>query len=529
MERHQGLLVAIWREACRHIEISESADTMGGLLAQRVPLEQVWFLRFDKAYQRFDTVALGRPQSRFSSPFPKTSLAAAKLKKLQTWSKEGRVVRLLPGDNRGVFAEVISDELSLDLLVGPLVQEDSLKGLLVIAAKEGSHFDPTHHALCQLLLEPMSVALENDRRLHELMVLREAADADRQTLLRRLGREQPIDSIVGADQGLRNVMERVELVAPSDAPVLVLGDTGTGKEVVARAIHTRSPRHSGPFIRVNCGAIPPDLIDSQLFGHEKGSFTGASETRTGWFERADHGTLFLDEMGELPLAAQVRLLRVLQDGFIERVGGVHPIRVDVRIIAATHRDLPTMVRENRFREDLWYRIAVFPILLPPLRERREDIPALVHHFAQRAAHRFGLPSVEPTDEDLRLLMSYSWPGNIRELAAVIDRAAILGRGQTLEVATALGGGQGASSSVPIAGTQTLVPHSLDSISVESPNQKEEEQTLDSAIRRHICWALAECRGKIEGPKGAADLLRINPHTLRAKMRKLQIDWSEFRS
>ncbi|MGC4002517.1 MAG: sigma 54-interacting transcriptional regulator [Pirellulales bacterium] len=181
-------------------------------------------------------------------------------------------------------------------------------------------------------------------------------------------------------------------------------------------MHTRSRRAGAPFIRVNCGAIPAELIDSQLFGHEKGSFTGAAETRKGWFERADGGTLFLDEIGELPLPAQVRLLRVLQDGFIERVGGEHAIRIDVRIVAATHRDLPEMVKVGTFREDLWYRVAVFPILLPPFAERREDIPALARHFAERASNRFGLPLAVPSGENLSVLMNYPWPGNIRELA-----------------------------------------------------------------------------------------------------------------
>ena len=305
----------------------------------------------------------------------------------------------------------------------------------------GEQFRDGQIELIEALAEPFSAAMQNDRRLHEMARLREAAEAERGALLRRLGRTDLSDRIVGENSGLRHVIERIDLVSHSDVPVLVLGETGTGKELVARAIHARSQRRAGPFIRVNCGAIPAELIDSQLFGHERGSFTGAEQTRAGWFERADGGTLFLDEIGELPLEAQVRFLRVLQDGFVERVGGVHPVHVDVRIVAATHRDLAQMVRESEFREDLWYRLAVFPILLPPLRERRDDIPELAHHFAERAALRFGLAPSAPTTDDLQLLQSYDWPGNIRELGTVIDRAAILGNGHGLQVSKALGWSQ----------------------------------------------------------------------------------------
>jgi transcriptional regulator with GAF, ATPase, and Fis domain len=318
-------------------------------------------------------------------------------------------------------------------------------------------------------------------------------------------------------------MERVELVSQSDVPVLILGETGTGKEVVSRAIHNKSARHDGPFIRVNCGAIPSELIDSQLFGHEKGSFTGASDTRQGWFERADGGTLFLDEIGELPLPAQVRLLRVLQDGFIERVGGQQPIHVDVRMIAATHQDLAAMVRDRTFREDLWYRISVFPIMLPPLRDRLDDIPALARHFADRAASRFGLSLVEPTTADLQVLRKYAWPGNIRELGAVIDRAAILGDGKTLEVAKSLG--FGISPSQPLQVPPTFYEVTTDDIRPTSA----EIASLDTAMQQHIERALTATHGRIEGRDGAAKILGINPHTLRARMRKLGISWSKFRT
>jgi len=314
--------------------------------------------------------------------------------------------------------------------------------------------------------------------------------------------------------------------------VLILGETGTGKEVVSRAIHNRSKRSDGPFIRVNCGAIPPELIDSQLFGHEKGSFTGAVDQHQGWFERADRGTLFLDEIGELPLPAQVRLLRVLQDHQIERVGSRAPTHVDVRIVAATHRDLSAMVKTGAFREDLWYRINVFPILLPPLRERLGDIPALVRHFAQRAATRFGLPLVEPTRTDLAELAVYGWPGNIRELGAVIDRAAILGGGRALDVRGALGLGQAPSTVAGEGPTLYEVVPERDSGRTGSrpaagvPGVAIEP--LATAIRAHIERALVASRGRIEGRRGAAAMLQINPHTLRGRMRKLGIDASQFR-
>jgi transcriptional regulator with GAF, ATPase, and Fis domain len=333
-----------------------------------------------------------------------------------------------------------------------------------------------------------------------------------------MGRSELGETIVGEGSGLQQVMQRVDLVSRSEVPVLILGETGTGKELIARAIHNRSQRHSGPFLRVNCGAIPRELIDSQLFGHERGAFTGANEARQGWFERADMGTLFLDEIGELPLDAQVRFLRVLQDGYVERVGGAKSIRVDVRVIAATHRDLAGMVQKNTFREDLWYRIAVFPILLPPLRDRLEDIPALARHFAQRAAIRFGLAPVEPSEADIDLLQGYAWPGNIRELGTVIDRAAILGNGDSLELAAALG----------LATPRGPYSESSESASTSLSSPGGRIATLNDAMRRHIEAALRATHGRVEGPRGAAKLLAINPHTLRARMRKLRIDWAVFR-
>ncbi|WP_068409221.1 sigma-54 interaction domain-containing protein [Planctomyces sp. SH-PL62] len=391
--------------------------------------------------------------------------------------------------------------------------------MLLLALRPSQRPTPEHEALVRALIEPLTVAVENDHRLRELVMLREAAEAENRTLRSKLGRDDLAGSIVGAETGLREVMEQIELVSTADAPVLILGETGSGKEVVARAIHTRSRRASGPFLRVNCGAIPAELVDSELFGHEKGSFTGAVGERKGWFERADGGTLFLDECGELPPAAQVRLLRILQDGWFERVGGEKPRRADVRIVAATHRDLHAMVHDGRFRQDLWYRLAVFPVYLPPLRERLADVPALAAHFAGRAARRLGMPHLSPTAEEVALLLQYPWPGNVRELAAVIERAAILGNGSGLDVARALGVPPAARPLPPSPSPATAAP----ATSASAPLA-----TLDEAAARHIEQALARAGGRIEGPQGAAAILGLNPHTLRSRMRKLGVDWGRFR-
>jgi transcriptional regulator with GAF, ATPase, and Fis domain len=304
------------------------------------------------------------------------------------------------------------------------------------------------------------------------------------------------------------------MVSRSGAPVLLFGETGTGKEIIARAIHEHSPFRRGPFRRVNCGAISPELIDSELFGHEAGAFTGAVSRRKGWFEQADGGTLFLDEVGELPAAAQVRLLRVVQDGEVVRVGGERPVHVKVRIVAATHRDLPGMVEAQTFRADLYYRLSVFPIVIPPLRDRPTDIRAFAEYFAERAANRFGLKSVAVADDDVRVLTAYRWPGNVREMAAVMDRAVLVGQGRTLNVVAALG--QAApTSAAPAARSE------------DRPSGSSVEP-LDTVIRDHIERALRATRGRVEGPHGAARLLQVNPHTLRARMRKLRIPWKAFR-
>jgi hydrogenase-4 transcriptional activator len=520
MPVHQSLQLALWQSVCRHLDIAESTESTAVLLTGHTPLTALRILTVDSEHHRVSRTAEW-PANLVDSAQREVSLADAAWRRLDRWMKQGKSLHQATADKSAGILELLPyPSTNGGWLLAPLVGQHGSRGILFAVSAEKKTFGSQHITFLESAVEPMAVALDNDARLHELETLRETAEAERQSLLRRLGRSETGETIVGEDAGLAPVMQRVDLVSRSEVPVLILGETGTGKELVARAIHNRSVRHAGPFLRVNCGAIPRELIDSQLFGHERGSFTGASETRQGWFERADMGTLFLDEIGELPLDAQVRFLRVLQDGYVERVGGAKPIRVNVRVVAATHRDLPTMVRDSMFREDLWYRIAVFPILLPPLRDRPGDIPALANHFAQRAAIRFGLAPVVPSDADIELLETYDWPGNIRELGAVIDRAAILGDGDALEIAAALG----IAAPVALRSSHTVPENGSNG----AFTRRSKIATLNDAMRNHIEAALQSTHGRIEGARGAARLLAINPHTLRARMRKLKIDWSAFR-
>jgi hydrogenase-4 transcriptional activator len=525
MDINAELLLDVWREVGQHLEIQESVDRIGPLIARRMPFESVLIRVIDLGRGRVETLV--RAPRREEGPGESLKVAdagEAPMEKVLAWWRKGEPARVSVEVARRRLPGLLPRGLEGEVLCGPLRSDARTPGIVVLSAGRLAHFQPQHALLLSALLEPLAVAVESDHRIRELTSLREAAEADKRSLLARLGRLDIADSIVGAETGLKEIMEQVKLVARSDTPVLILGETGSGKEVVARAIHTGSRRASAPFLRINCGAISPDLVDSELFGHEQGSFTGAISERKGWFERADSGTLFLDECGELPLSAQVRLLRVLQDGTFQRVGGERSLHVDVRVVAATHRDLPAMVASGQFRQDLWYRVAVFPVHLPPLRERLTDIPALATHFALRAAKRLGLSALNPTADDLKLLVSYTWPGNVRELSAVIERAAILGEGKRLDVARALGAAVVALQSAPV-GPETAVALATPA---DTSLSERSFPSLNAAMARHIEAALTRTRGRVEGPDGAAAILQINPHTLRSRIRKLGIDLKQAR-
>jgi transcriptional regulator with GAF, ATPase, and Fis domain len=526
------LLLEVWREVGRHLELPDLMQRLAERLRQALPVSLL-VRRVDVAAGCIETVATGLGARQPAPARVRTDVSRESLQAIAGWCRSGTAAAGRDAIAALGLGMVVPEELSHSTAVLVPVPPDpgdaeTPPGVLVAHVDRGSSLTGPQRALLASLAEPFAAALANDGRIREMRMLREAALAENRALLSRLGRPGMGDAIIGADMGLKPVLERVALVARSDLPVLILGETGSGKEVIARAIHSRSPRAAGPLIRVNCGAIPPDLVDSELFGHERGSFTGATGTRKGWFERADGGTLLLDEIGELPLAAQVRLLRILQDGSFERVGGHDPLTAHVRVIAATHRDLLAMVRDGRFREDLWYRICVFPIHLPALRERPDDIAALATHFALKAARRLSLPPALPTQEDLALLRSYPWPGNVRELNVVIERAAILGDGRCLEVATALGALHRGSGPLPGTRPESVVPV-VEPPAVAARDAQRGDATLVAVMARHIEAALAACHGRVDGPFGAAQRLGVNPHTLRARMRKLGIDWKRFRT
>jgi transcriptional regulator with GAF, ATPase, and Fis domain len=478
-----------------------------------MPVDRMFFQFYEPGLNAMRTVAIATPEEGVAVDLL-TSLTPEARQEMMQFQDEFRrqKPRFVWLFKEHLFDQAMTREMFqfhgnpiTSLMIMPLGLGEQVVGAgsLVLSTEGDELFTQRHADLLSLLKEPFAIAMANALRHREVLRLKERlADDNRylHTELRRLSG----DEIVGADFGLREVMHQVRHVAPTESPVLLTGKTGTGKDVIANAIHLGSPRREGPFIPVNCGAIPDSLLDSELFGHEKGAFTGALAQKRGRFERADKGTILLDEISEMPLEAQVRLLRVLQHREIERVGGTERIPVDIRIIAATNQDLRAMVQAGRFREDLYFRLNVFPINVPPLCERASDIPALVHHLIERKARELKLghtPELAPGAIDV--LMSYSWPGNVRELENVIERAIIVHhdeqlRFDDLDVSTSTR----ATVAVPESGEQVL--------------------DLDSVTEQHIKRVLGITGGKIHGPGGAGELLGINPNTLRYKMRKLGI-------
>ncbi|MEC4674831.1 MAG: sigma-54 dependent transcriptional regulator [Nitrospirota bacterium] len=349
--------------------------------------------------------------------------------------------------------------------------------------------------------------------LKEVEQLKARLEAENSYLREEIKLDHNFEDIISGGQTLPKVLQQVEQVAPTDATVLILGESGTGKELLARAVHSRSRRNSRPLVKVNCASLPINLIESELFGHEKGAFTGALAKKIGRFELADKGTIFLDEIGEMPVELQAKLLRVLQEGEFERVGNPQTTKVDVRIIAATNRKLEQAVKTGTFREDLYYRLNVFPITSPPLRERKEDVPVLVSHFLDKYSVKIGKQLDKVSQKAMEALQAYHWPGNVRELENMIERGVILAQGSALELEN-------------IPDLRSLPPQNL---SPHSQTPLSPIQTLEEVERTHIARVLKETNWVIEGSRGASTILGLNPSTLRSRMQKLGIKKSQLKS
>ena len=403
----------------------------------------------------------------------------------------------------------------------PLLVHGNCIGVLVVASNKRGRYNNDDAQFLQEIANQIALALENMKSYEQIATLKARLETENTYLQEEIHQEHDFDEIVGNSTVLLELLRKVDLVAPSDSTVLLLGETGTGKELIARAIHSRSRRSNRPLVKVNCGSIPTGLVESEMFGHVKGAFTGATTNRIGRFELANRGTLFLDEVGELPPETQVKLLRVLQEQEFEPVGSSRTIRVDVRVIAATNRDLEKSVRAGLFRSDLYYRLNVLPLVVPPLRERRSDIPHIVMHLLERFSKKAGKALARVSQGTMELLTNYSWPGNVRELQNVIERGVVLSRGSVLSLGPDF---------LPMEAPAVPAADAFDSTLSNSPTALSDivegslpiPLSLEEVERRHILFVLGQTGWVINGDKGAAAILGIHPSTLRSRMDKLGI-------
>jgi formate hydrogenlyase transcriptional activator len=401
----------------------------------------------------------------------------------------------------------------------PLITQGRAFGTINFASRNEQNFSKPDVELLRQVASQVAIALENALAFKEIDALKDKLAVEKLYLEEEIRTEFSFDEIIGESPALRRTLAQVELAAPAATTVLLLGETGTGKEIIARAIHNLSPRRERTFVKVNCAAIPAGLLESELLGHERGAFTGALTQKIGRFEFADRGTLFLDEVGDLPLELQPKLLRILQEQEFERLGGNRTIRVDVRVVAATNFDLAQLVGEKKFRSDLYYRLNVFPIQIPPLRERPEDVPLLVRYFVQKFSRRQNKTVEYVPAPVMEAMVNYSWPGNVRELENLIERAVLLSPGKELRVPLAEFKESATPSAFAAAGVDLPAPvPSGNSPAVPSDSVS----TLDDAQRRHIVQVLRQTKWRISGPRGAAAILGIKRTTLQARMRKLGI-------
>jgi len=440
---------------------------------------------------------------------------------MRAW-ESSKPVTLAANDRKELGSEiyelVVAENLNAHCLI-PLVSRDRPVGVLVLARK-GEAFGSENVEFLKEASGQIAIAIENAMAYHEISQLKDKLAQEKLYLEEEIRSEMNFENIVGNSSSLKHVLELVETVAPSDSTVLLLGETGTGKELIARAIHDRSRRKDRTFVKLNCAAIPTGLLESELFGHEKGAFTGAITQKVGRMELADQGTLFLDEVGDIPIEIQPKLLRALQEREFERLGSTHTRKVNFRLVAATNRDLEQMIADREFRSDLYYRLHVFPIRIPPLRERKEDIPQLVSYFVQKFAKQMQkkIDSISPVV--MKGLKAWDWRGNIRELENFIERAVILTRGRSLEPPL---GELRRTNAIEITRTGD---RKIEPVVEENTNHQNDKTTVadeyEGRQRDEIIRALTACKGRVGGADGAATRLVINRTTLLARMKKFGI-------
>ncbi|MGD0361547.1 MAG: sigma 54-interacting transcriptional regulator [Bryobacteraceae bacterium] len=485
-----------------NLDLRELFRAVSGLLRRLIRHEYASLVVVDPAKGHLRLEALDFPggdnqihEAQSASPDDSPAAGAMRTRQPLLWNR--RDAEHFPSE---IVRRLLAAGLQSAVCI-PLLRGDRALGTLNVASMRDEAFAPHDVELLTQIGNELAIAVENALAFRQIEELKDKLAEEKLYLEDEIRTEYDFEEIVGDAQSLKRVLRAVETVAPTDSTVLIQGESGTGKELIARAIHNLSGRRQRTFVKVNCAAIPTGLIESELFGHEKGAFTGAISQKIGRFELADKGTLFLDEIGDIPLELQPKLLRVLQEREFERLGSVRTVKVDIRLVTATNRDLGQMIANREFREDLFYRLNVFPITLPPLRERHEDIPQLVRYFTQKYARRMNRRIETIPSEAMEALSNWNWPGNVRELENFIERAVILTRGSALHVPLAeLRNGADAPASA-----------------VSAPLT-----TLEEAEREHILRALRECNWVVGGPSGAAARLGLKRTTLQSRIVKLGI-------
>ena len=497
-DRYQALVsVAQSIASCREPE--ELFGRLSGELQRVVPFDFIGILLYDPERDsvRPAVLEIGRTPLM---PRPEV-LAADTPTRFVIQSQQPLIIPDISAETRWPETLMaIRQQGTQSFCVLPLTTVHAPLGALAFGRRERAVYTAGEVEFMGEVAKLVAVAIENAVAFRQIAQLRDKLAEERLYLETEIRNEHPFDEIIGDSPALRRTLQQVEVVASTDSTVLLLGETGTGKELIARAIHDRSRRRDRTLVKINCAAIPSGLLESELFGHERGAFTGAIAQKIGRFEVANGGTLFLDEVGEIPLELQPKLLRVLQEQEFERIGGTRTIKVNVRLIAATNRDLPRMLEEHRFRDDLYYRLNVFPVRVPALRERPDDIAALVRYFVQRLARPMNRQVEVIPAETLEALRRYDWPGNVRELANLVERAMILSPGRVLEV--------------PLDALETRRPLA------DTPESG--DATLHAAERAHIIRTLEAADWVLGGPKGAAARLGIKRTTLQYRMQRLGI-------